>query len=273
MHEPTLRGLIVSFAVLALVFGLIERRFAAVAGVSIWRRDRRTDFLYWLFTPLVTRAVSGAALIGAVLLCARALGYHGPAARFADFLAARSPLSRQPRGLQLFEALVIADLCGYFTHRAFHRGRLWRFHAIHHSSRMLDWLAATRLHPINDVASKLAVALPLFLLGFDLKVFASVVPLLVFWSIFLHANVPWGLGPLRYLIATPLFHRWHHTALAEGRDKNFAGLFPAIDWVFGTLHLPEGRQPKEFGVTESMPEGLLGQLAYPFGLRPEARTD
>jgi sterol desaturase/sphingolipid hydroxylase (fatty acid hydroxylase superfamily) len=67
------------------------------------------------------------------------------------------------------------------------------------------------------------------------------------------------------VIASPVFHRWHHTAEDEGLDKNFAGLFPAFDALFGTLYLPAGRQPRDFGVRgEAVPETLLGQLAYPF---------
>ncbi|HET8578957.1 MAG TPA: sterol desaturase family protein, partial [Methylomirabilota bacterium] len=86
-----------------------------------------------------------------------------------------------------------------------------------------------------------------------------------FYAILLHANVPWTLGPLRYAIASPAFHRWHHTSEAEGRDKNFAGLFPLWDLLFGTFYMPRGRQPMQFGVAgDPVPEGLWAQLCYPF---------
>ena len=140
---------------------------------------------------------------------------------------------------------------------------LWKFHAIHHSSRDLDWLSASRLHPVNEVVTKLAQVVPLYLLGFRGEALASVVPILTFWAIFIHANVRWDFGPLRYVIATPRFHRWHHTSEEEGLDKNFAGLFPWIDLLFGTFYMPN-RQPVTFGVRDDVPTGLLGQLAYPF---------
>jgi sterol desaturase/sphingolipid hydroxylase (fatty acid hydroxylase superfamily) len=38
----------------------------------------------------------------------------------------------------------------------------------------------------------------------------------------------------RSVIASPRFHRWHHTGEAEARDKNFAGLLPLCDILFGT---------------------------------------
>jgi sterol desaturase/sphingolipid hydroxylase (fatty acid hydroxylase superfamily) len=127
-----------------------------------------------------------------------------------------------------------------------HGRALWRVHAVHHSSERLDWLSSVRLHPLNDVGMRLAQALPLFL------------------------NVRWDFGPLRRVIASPVFHQWHHTTEAEGLDTNFAGLFPFWDALFGTLYLPRDRTPQTFGLRdEQVPGGLLGQLAYPFG-RPRA---
>jgi sterol desaturase/sphingolipid hydroxylase (fatty acid hydroxylase superfamily) len=71
------------------------------------------------------------------------------------------------------------------------------------------------------------------------------------------------------VIASPVFHRWHHTSEEEGLDKNFAGLFPFIDLAFGTFYMPEGRQPERFGIVrDDVPDGLVAQLAYPFRRRP-----
>jgi sterol desaturase/sphingolipid hydroxylase (fatty acid hydroxylase superfamily) len=215
----------------------------------------------------VSRTASTVALALTLTTLAVAFGLPRDVAALAAAARRHSPLASLPLGFQLPLALLTADFAGYWVHRAFHRPRLWPLHAIHHSARALDWLASTRLHPLNEVLNKLAVALPLVLLGLELRVFAAVLPLLTLWALFLHANVPWGLGPLRYLVAAPLFHRWHHSAEAEGRDCNFAGLFPELDWLFGTLHLPPGRQPTRFGVEEPVPPDFLRQLAYPFRRR------
>lgn len=230
MPTPSLGGLAVVLVVLSLVFGGLERLFPAVPGISILRRDRLPDFVYWFFTPLVSKVISDVALVVAVLLLASALGFHGPGQdRLAALLAAiraHSPVARLAPAAQLLLALLVSDFFGYWSHRLFHRKTLWRFHAVHHSARQLDWFAATRLHPANDALSKLATTLPVLFLGVDPKIFTVVAPILVFYAIFEHANVPWGFGPLRYVISTPLFHRWHHTSQDEGLDKNFAGLFP-----------------------------------------------
>ena len=81
----------------------------------------------------------------------------------------------------------------------------------------------------------------------------------------MHANVAWDFGPLRYVIASPRFHRWHHADDAQGRDHNFAGLLPLWDFLFGTLYLPRERSAEVFGTgADPVPPNLLGQLLYPF---------
>jgi sterol desaturase/sphingolipid hydroxylase (fatty acid hydroxylase superfamily) len=45
------------------------------------------------------------------------------------------------------------------------------------------------------------------------------------------------------VIATPVFHRWHHTAAERGGEKNFAATFPVLDLIFGTFHMPAGEKP------------------------------
>jgi sterol desaturase/sphingolipid hydroxylase (fatty acid hydroxylase superfamily) len=101
---------------------------------------------------------------------------------------------------------------------------------------------------------------------------AAYVPFLSFHATFLHANVPWSFGPLRYVVSSPLFHRWHHTREAEGLDRNFAGLFPFIDLAFGTFYMPRDRQPAAFGIQGNpVPTGLVAQLVYPFRQFGEVR--
>jgi sterol desaturase/sphingolipid hydroxylase (fatty acid hydroxylase superfamily) len=250
--------LIAGLVVLALVFGALERVGRSLPSKPLLRRERLTDFGWWFVTPWVGQTASTIAIIGAVAAITIAL-------RLAS-IGEVSPawFERQPAALQLIEFLVLADLLGYAAHRLFHGRRLWRFHAIHHSAEDLDWLAATRVHPINEIGNRLIQVIPLYLLGFRGPVLAAVVPVFTFYALFVHANLRWDFGPLRYVIASPVFHRWHHTQEAEGRDRNFAGLFPWIDLLFGTLYLPRGRQPERFGVEDPVPRRLLGQLIYPF---------
>jgi len=251
-------GIAIALVVLSLFFGLLERWFGALPARSIWRRDRAIDFLYWFLTPLLSRAIS-AVLAGATfIVLSRMTGRSFGSSWFAS----------QPLPLQWLEVLIGGDLTGYFSHRLFHRSPLWRFHAIHHSSESLDWLAAARVHPLNEAIGRVFQLIPFFLLGFDPRVVAGAVPFFTFYAIFLHANLRWDFGPLRYAIATPRFHRWHHTSEDEGLDRNFAGLFPWIDILFGTFYMPPEREPQRFGLhNEPIPTTFVAQLAYPFQRR------
>ena len=77
------------------------------------------------------------------------------------------------------------------------------------------------------------------------------------------ANLDWDWRPLRAVLASPRFHRWHHTDEASARDKNFAGLLPLWDILFGTYYMPRDKVPTRFGTTSPV-AGLVGQMIFPF---------
>jgi sterol desaturase/sphingolipid hydroxylase (fatty acid hydroxylase superfamily) len=264
MSSPTLWTLTVALLMLSALFWLIERWRPALRHSRRRVVDTRVDVAYWFFTPLVTKGVTRIALGVVFILIAWWQGMT-----FADLREAvtsrRTWASSLPLAVQVPLILLLADLLAYATHRLFHGRWLWRFHAIHHSSTTVDWLSSVRLHPVNDAVARVVQVLPLYWLGFNGAALAVFVPFLTFYALFLHANVPWSYGPLRCVIASPVFHRWHHTTEAEGLDRNFAGLFPFIDLAFGTFYMPPGRQPEHFGVTgDPIPDGLLAQLLHPF---------
>ena len=121
------------------------------------------------------------------------------------------------------------------------------------------------MHPLNELGNRLPAAIILLGLGLSPLAVAAYQPFLILYAVFLHANVRWTFGPLRNVIATPAFHRWHHASQVEGRDRNFAGLLPLWDRLFGTFYLPEGRGPEIFGVDgPPLPTGWLAQLLFPF---------
>ena len=90
-------------------------------------------------------------------------------------------------------------------------------------------------------------------------------PFNTFHSAFVHANLNWTLGPFKYVIAGPVFHRWHHTAADRGGNMNFAGTFPIWDLLFGTFYMPKNRLPDAYGIDDhDFPESFGAQLLYPF---------
>ncbi|MEY2420990.1 MAG: hypothetical protein QOI95_1057 [Acidimicrobiaceae bacterium] len=177
----------------------------------------------------------------------------------------RTLVEAQSSLVRWVEALVVGELAGYWGHRAQHDWPgLWRFHRVHHSSPVLDWLAPNRRHPVDLIGSRLAVGLPLLALGFTVPTIAAHYAIKRAQGLFVHANVRISLGPLRWLIASPEFHHWHHVDDPALYHNNFAGQLPLVDWMFGTLHMPKGEWPERYGVDGAMPETYLGQLAFPF---------
>ena len=261
----TLGGALIGLGIAALLFSILEIAFAANTRRWWRRRGQLGDLVYWFVNPVATHALGRAAIIAAIVVLAIAAGVplHGDAIKaFAE--RHRTLVSDQPASAQAIEVIVLADLIGYWTHRLMHKGALWRIHAVHHATRELDWLAAARVHPLNEVISRVAIVVPLFALGFRAPILVTVAPLLGLYAILLHANLTWDFGPLRYVIASPAFHRWHHSAERAGVDKNFSGLLPIWDLSFGTFYLPRGEQPAAFGVADPVPETVFAQLAWPF---------
>ncbi len=268
MGTPTLVSLVVGLCILSAVFWAIERWRPALASQRRRGVDTRVDLAYWFFTPLVTRATTRLAIGAVFVLIAVGQGITIEDLR-ATLTTRQTWAASLPLWVQAPVILLLADLLAYGTHRLFHAKWLWPFHAIHHSSKTVDWLSSVRLHPVNDAVARVVQVLPLYWMGFHGGALAAAVPLLTFYALLLHANVSWSYGPLRFAVASPVFHRWHHTSQAEGLDRNFAGLFPFIDLIFGTFYMPPGRQPERFGIVgEAVPDGLLAQLAYPFRRRP-----
>lgn len=257
-------GLTIAFLVFFAI-GLLAR--AAQTGerrYPILRRGFWTDVAYWIATPFTTKALTRIAMIAGVIPVAWIL--YGRVDR-DQLLAGYGPAAQLPLWVQAVLMLIISDFISYWMHRLFHGRRLWRFHAIHHSSVDLDWLSAVRVHPVNDAVMRVASAIPLVALGFAPLALAAIAPILTVMAVLIHSNVDWDWGPLRTLLASPRFHRWHHTDETEARDKNFAGFFPVWDILFGTYYMPRDKLPTRFGTATPVPPGLLGQIWYPFSRR------
>ncbi len=247
-------GFFIVLAALAAFFWTIESIWPERRGQSKLRSGAWTDVLYFVMDTFAAKlAVVGIAAAALTLIVLR-VPHH------------LTWIARQPLGLQAIEAMIVIDFAGYWVHRALHEvPALWKIHSIHHSSETLDWLAGVRVHPLEPVLSRTLTTIPAFLLGFSPGIAAFFGPLFGLYPILLHANVHWDFGPLRWLVASPAFHRWHHAADAGAIDKNYAGLLPVWDRLFGTAHFPAGERPRSYGIDGgSLPRSMVQQLAYPF---------
>lgn len=254
--------LIIALILLSIVFGLIEKLFGNpnVPNKKDWP-DLKTDLIYWFVTPLFFKPFIGLTVKVLIFLLVVIIGRQDikELAENGWGLIPSLPLS-----LQVFLMMIIGDFFQYWAHRFFHQGRLWKFHAVHHSPAVINFLSAVRVHPVNSILARFIQVMGLLALGFPVKALAIYLPTLIFYGLFLHTNVRFSFGPLRYIVATPNFHRWHHTSAEEGRDKNFSGIFVIWDQIFGTYYLPK-ENPMKFGITgANVPKDFLGQMTFPF---------
>ncbi len=256
----------VGLAVVAPLCALAQHLWPADdATPRAFERSRGVDWAYWLITPLGTGLLTRAATLGAAAVVAFALGWSFHDANdLLEVFHARSPIAGWPIAAQFVLALVLADFVSYWSHRLRHHARFFPLHAVHHSAEKLDWLAAARLHPLDDLADNVAVTLPVLVLGFDPRIFLALGPLLILHTLYLHASVRLSLGPLRFVIASPDFHRWHHAVELEAQGANFGGVFSIWDVLFGTFRMPSERATR-FGVVgpDALPESLGAQLITP----------
>lgn len=261
---------LIACAVMFTMLAMFER--AASSPRKYWWRNPglATDLSYILIHTLI----GGYFRLPIMLLLAFLLSQTMSTAEITDYFTnGRGPLGSLPFFWQAVIYLVGTDFLLYWIHRGFHRGPMWVFHAIHHSAKQVDWTTSYRFHPINLMLQSSLVMGVMIFLGIRPEVIAVVVPFDAFIAVWQHSNSKWTFGPLKYVIATPIFHRWHHTLPHEGGDSNFAPTFAFWDYAFGTYYMPEGRLPENFGVDDpALEEGYFAQLAYPFKalLRDEA---
>ena len=242
---------------MTLIFSPIEVLWPAYPKQSVFRSEWLTDVVYFLSTHLPIQITTFLILL--------------PAIQFTSFLnvpAIPKLMSHLPWIVQFVLAVVVADLAEYAIHRAFHTVPfMWRFHAIHHSSKSLDWIAGSRSHIVDDIAVRAFILIPMML------VFPHSMMLAYLFFVNLHAT--WthcNFGPtikwLEPYVIQPRYHHWHHTSQTEAIDKNFAIHFPWIDKIFGTHYLPDGKWPDTYGLhNEKIPAGFWGQAVYPLTRR------
>jgi lathosterol oxidase len=236
----------------------LERAFALRPEQRILRKGWRTDLAYFFVSTLFLQVLTVLTL--------------SPAMVFFDW-ARHDGLAAWIAGLPGLAAfgliVVVSDFTQYWIHRLFHAvPALWRFHEIHHSAEVMDWLAGSRLHLVDIVVTRGLTYVPIYVMGFAAGPFFAYLVFVSVQAVFIHANVRFRLGWLHWLLATPRYHHWHHAAEPEAVDKNFAVHLPVIDRLFGTYYLPD-RWPRAYGVTSGsqVPAGWGRQLVHAFRRR------
>ena len=248
------------FLIALLTIAPLEKLFT-LHKQKLFRKDFLPDVLYFfisgLFPAFVLVVINDLVIFGfqAVL----------PPEWFA--LVHSTPL-----WFRVIAIVMVGDFGFYWGHRWMHENPfLWRIHSVHHSPVEVDWLVATRTHPLEIVFLRTFSFIPVFTMGLvDLtpgkgEIYSLLMVVInTFWGLFIHANVRFRFGLLEHLIATPHFHHWHHANDNEQViNKNYAALLPVYDRIFGTLHQPKKNYPGVYGINTYLPDNFLMQLVFP----------
>lgn len=134
-------------------------------------------------------------------------------------------------------SILANDFLGYWSHRLMHTRWVWPTHAAHHSDTFVNGFTTFRVHYLEVVLVMASQMLFLTWMGMP-----EMLPVVAIFStvhnVYVHLDLDWGHGPLRYIIASPRFHRWHHADVPEAHGKNLANIVPLWDVMFGTYYCP-----------------------------------
>ena len=213
-----------AFFALVLVFEILER-VRPEREVDRWK-DLKIDVFSFALAVTMNR-ISHYSVTGFVNACAPAW-----------MLGGWQTLQALPSTVRIVLAIFLVDFMIYWIHRAQHRfDALWRTHAWHHSIEQLYWFSGFRtsfLHSFIYNVPQAAVPMLVFNLSpLEAGIGYSIGLLIQFWE---HTNLDVRVGPLKYLIITPAYHRVHHAT--EHSRTNFGTTFSLWDRMFGTYRDP-----------------------------------
>jgi len=233
----------------------LERIFSQRDDQSIFRSEWREDLFYFLVSSLLVQVLTFLTFIPAKSLLV-----------ITPLTDLRAWVAQLPFVVQFVAIMILTDIVQYWLHRAFHRiPFLWRFHAVHHSARSMDWMAGARMHFLEILALRSTTVIPMYVLGFSAPAMNTYIFVVYLYSTFVHANLSWRFPVVEKFLVTPRFHHWHHGIEREAIDVNFAIHFPLLDRIFGTYFLPKDKWPQGYGIDgHPVPLGYIPQLKYPF---------
>ena len=241
--------------VMTLVFVPVERFWPLHPKQKTFRPEWTTDAFYFIATHLPAQLLTFLMVAPALLLT-----------KYLAIPPLQHFVQRWPYLAQLVAAIFVADFFQYCVHRMFHTVPfLWRFHAIHHSIKTLDWIAGSRSHFFDIVITRGLIMIPMMLVGFPQSVLAGYLVFVSFHATFCHTDFRPDAHWLERFLVTVRYHHWHHAADKNAVDVNFAIHFPILDRLFGTHYLPKTAWPERYGlIDDSLPPGFFAQLLAPF---------
>ena len=236
---------IILIASLYFIFGLLEIRFAAEKGHTLY--------------PRLLNIFYGAILFSSGIL-------------FVGFIYSIIPFkARQlPHNGIMFSILItlsyllLSDFVFYWYHRAQHHFKyFWVIHELHHSDKMLNVTTSMRTYWLERPLQTLLILIPIYyVIGIDTTAIKLFFVISTIWLFFSHTNIKLRLGILTRVIGGPQVHRIHHSNLIEHQGKNLAQFFPIFDILFGTYYHPEYNEFPTTGLTEKSNDQSVSDVFF-----------
>ncbi len=228
----------------------------------MFRPEWREDLFYFLVSSLLVQMLTFFTYLPAKSILA-----------VTPLTDLRAWVGALPFVVQFVAIMFLTDLMQYWVHRVFHVVPwLWKFHAVHHSARSLDWMAGARMHILEIIALRGFTVIPMFVLGFSASAVNLYILVVYLYATFVHANLGWRFPIIERYLVTPRFHHWHHGVEKEAIDVNFAIHFPLLDRLFGTYYLPQDQWPKGYGISgDPVPSATWRSSGIPSSARRNPR--
>ena len=186
--------------------------------------------------------------------------------------AGKGALAGMPFWPAVLAIVLVGEFANYWVHRLSHEFKdsrwfdwLWRMHRTHHTAKYVNVILNFRISVFWALVAGLTWTFSLALYLGLAKPTIVAISLFSFWGIFTHSDFRWDiamrrhpwLGPifggLEHVIVSPGMHHSHHGYGKDGGNyRNFGVLLSIYDWMFGTLHIPEGR-PFRYGIPGATP--------------------
>lgn len=172
----------------------------------------------------------------------------------------------------LIGIVLIGEFVNYWVHRGSHQLKgsawfdwFWRMHRTHHTARYVNVVLNFRISPFWILVGGLGWVFALAIYLGQPQAAGVGIAIFTFWGIFTHSDFRWDdairshpvLGSafraLEHVFVSPGIHHSHHGYGRDGGNfRNFGVFLSIYDWVFGTLHIPEGR-PFRYGIPGATP--------------------